>query len=118
MNIKNVLICLTLTGTGMGTALAEDTVLPESNKDTQYYDLRDDLRKEIASPITGQVLIESTMEVQQDFGGLSGNSTGMDGFPDAKGDRSDYPQNTDPSVESTTSQSGDDSTTFPRTGGR
>lgn len=103
MNIKNALLCVTLTGMGMGTALAEDAAIPANNKETKYTDLRD----EIASPITGQVLIETTMGVQQDFGGLSGNSNGMDGFPDAMGHSSDYPQNNpDTSGQPTTGQPG------------
>lgn len=87
MNIKTALLCTTLIGLGMGTALAADTAIHTDEAQSI------DLREEIASSITGQILIETTMGVQQDFGGLSGNSTGMDGFPDATGDSSDFPQN-------------------------
>lgn len=114
MNIKNVLLCITLSGLGMGAAMAEDAAIPKVNKETQYIDLHE----EIVSPITGQFSFETTTGVQQDFGGLSGNSTGMDGFPDAMGGSSSYPQNNPEAFEQPSmSQTGDSAMTPPTSGG-
>ena len=59
-----------------------------------------DLREEIASPIAGEFAQSGNAfraGVQQDFGGISGNANGMDGFPTASGEPSTYPDAGGPS---------------------
>jgi len=54
-----------------------------------------DIRAEIASPLTGEFSQANEAmnwgSMQEDFGGTTGNSTGMDGFPTADSTPSSYP---------------------------
>lgn len=62
-----------------------------SLKDTRE---RIDLRKELTSPAGGEFAAAGEVMrsgTQQDFGGISGNASGMDGMPTATGAPSTFP---------------------------
>ena len=56
-----------------------------------------ELREELTSPLTGEFSqVNETMSwgsMKEDLGGLSGNSTSMDGLPATDGSPSSYPLN-------------------------
>lgn len=72
--------------------LAVTTVWAEEPADVQK------IRKEIASPLSGEFSQASEAmnwgSMQEDIGGMSGNSNGMDGFETAEGDPTPFATNT------------------------